>query len=253
MDDHFEKDRLHHEAIAHEYDAIVVDPRAVGNDLLFRRFDRFVKPGRRMLDVACGTGHMLLRFGGRFREVLAVDHSQAMLAQARRKVARRGWSHVRFECGDVPAFLQQQPPQGFDLITCVGFLHHLLAPDVAPLVARLARRLNAGGLLLVSEPVKIAPDAVPARLDAWNRGSVAARSHYTVQAEEPDEEPLDAALLLNAFTAAGLTIEQSRRSFEIFPHHAVPSLRGRLTIWAYDRRYGRSGNVLTVTARRPGA
>jgi hypothetical protein len=47
MNEHFEKDRAYHQAIAAEYDAVVVAPRKLTNDLLFQRFARFVRPGRR--------------------------------------------------------------------------------------------------------------------------------------------------------------------------------------------------------------
>jgi demethylmenaquinone methyltransferase/2-methoxy-6-polyprenyl-1,4-benzoquinol methylase len=55
-------------------------------------------PGMAVLDVGCGTGLSLplLRAAvGERGRVYAFDHSPQMLAQARERVARAGWSNVR--------------------------------------------------------------------------------------------------------------------------------------------------------------
>lgn len=249
MQEHFERDRLHHEAIAHEYDTVVVGPRAVGNDVLFRRFQPLVGAGGRMLDVACGTGHMVLRFAPLFAEVVAVDHSAAMQAEARRKVAERRWSNVQFEQADVLEYLDRAPAGHFDLITCVGFLHHLMPEQLPAVMAQLARLLRPGGTLLLSEPIEIAAAAVPPSLDAWNRRSLAARTGYSVEVDDPDEAPLDAELLLRSVEQAGLRVIRQQRSFEVFPHRDPPRLRDRLAIRWFNWRYGEAGNVMTLAAQ----
>lgn len=62
-----------------------------------------LRPGACVLDVGCGTGlnlaPLLSRVGPAGR-VLGVDRSDAMLAQARARVARCGWGNVELRAGD---------------------------------------------------------------------------------------------------------------------------------------------------------
>jgi len=250
MNEHFEKDRLHHQAIAQEYDAIVVRPRVIANDVLFARFRDLVRPGGRMLDAASGTGHMVMRFGDRFTEVVALDHSDAMLAQASRKVSEKRWTHVSFEQADVLEYIEASPGEDFDLITCVGFLHHMLPEQVPGTIAGLARLLRANGTLLLSEPVKVPTNTVPRIVNDWNRMSLAASTRYSVNVDEPDEEPLDADVLVTSVRSAGLSMARLHRSFEVFPHSDPPTLRDRLAIRLLNFWYGRAGNVMTIAAQR---
>jgi len=249
---HYEKDLAHHEVIASEYDRVVVSPRAVANEQLFRQFIRIVKDKRRMIDIACGTGHMILRCASQFESVVGVDHSAAMLQEARRKVAERGWNNVQLYESDVFDFLRGMRETNFDLVTCVGFLHHVPSADVPDAIDAIARLLAPGGTLLVSEPVKIDGSQIPEAVSDWNRRSVAARTQYSMSADDPDEEPLDADLLLQAHTLAGLALLRVRRTLEVFPHQEPASLRDRAQIWYFNRRWGHLGNVLTIASQSVG-
>lgn len=40
-----------------------------------------------MLDLGCGTGHMVMRFGHLFEKVVAVDHSAEMLGLVKKNYA----------------------------------------------------------------------------------------------------------------------------------------------------------------------
>ena len=48
MAEHFDRDIRYHAAIAHEYDAVITQPRAFPNDLLFGALDPLIVPGARM-------------------------------------------------------------------------------------------------------------------------------------------------------------------------------------------------------------
>jgi SAM-dependent methyltransferase len=250
LDPHIAKDLHYHEVIAREYDGVVVAPRHVTNDALYASFSRLIR-GERLLDLGCGTGHMSLRFGGRFKHVVAVDHSQAMLAVARAKAVARGWKHIEFVCASVFDFIAGAPDAGFDVLCCIGFLHHLQAADLAPAAVQFARLLRPGALLLASEPVRVDPAAVPARIQAWNAASVAARLDYSVAVAQPDEAPIELEALLGALSGAGFKLLKTARNWEIFPHHLPPTLRDRVTIRLLNCLYGKAGNVFTVAARKP--
>jgi SAM-dependent methyltransferase len=98
--------------------------------------------GRRLLDVACGTGKSFLPFLERGFDVTATDVSPAMLAEAARKAP------------GVPLFeadVRDLPPLGrFDLVNCFDdSLNHLLDEDgLAEALASMAASLAPAGLLL---------------------------------------------------------------------------------------------------------
>jgi ubiquinone/menaquinone biosynthesis C-methylase UbiE len=246
---HFEKDLHYHEIIAKEYDIVVVSPRKVANDILFRQFSKFIEPGHRMLDIASGTGHMMMRFATRFSEVTAVDHSRAMLAQARHKAAEGSLKHIKFIEQDVLSYLANEKQDHFDFVTCVGFLHHLPVGQIPKVIANILKLIRKSGVLLLSEPVKVDDNAIPQMIREWNRHSLAAKTGYSVEVEEPDEEPLDPSFLIQCVSNTSLLLKV-QRSFEIFPHRSPPSYRDILAIKLMNRIYGRMGNVMTIASRK---
>jgi SAM-dependent methyltransferase len=99
--------------------------------------------GRRLLDVACGTGSSFLPLLERGYEVTACDISPGMVRQARRRA--RGRAHV------FVADMRALPSVGrFDLITCLDdALNHLLsAGDVRDALAGMESNLAPGGLIV---------------------------------------------------------------------------------------------------------
>jgi SAM-dependent methyltransferase len=96
--------------------------------------------GRRMLDLACGTGNSFLPFHDRGYHVTGCDFSSAMLDIARTKAP-----DVHLELADMRAL----PVLGrFDLISCLDdALNYLLdESEVAAALDGIARNLNDTGL-----------------------------------------------------------------------------------------------------------
>jgi len=98
--------------------------------------------GRRVLDVACGTGKSFLSLLARGFEVTGCDLSPGMLAGARRKAP--GVPLVEADVRVLPRL------GAFDLVTCFDdSLNHLLDEDELSAGLRsIAGNLAAGGLLL---------------------------------------------------------------------------------------------------------
>ena len=99
--------------------------------------------GRRLLDVACGTGKSLLPMLDRGYDAIGCDLSERMLARAAPKVAGR----ARLVTADMRAL----PPLGsFDLITCIDDpLNYLLDPeDLLATFRAAAGCLEPGGVYL---------------------------------------------------------------------------------------------------------
>ena len=84
-----------------------------------------LRPGERVLDVACGTGlsFPLLAAGvGRTGEVVGVELSPEMLAQARARVARSGWPNVRL----LQSAMEEAPLEGAFDAALFHYTHDVL-------------------------------------------------------------------------------------------------------------------------------
>src|SRR5947209_4565704 len=104
-----------------------------------------VGPGRRVLDVATGTGDLAIELAGRVRpggEVVGLDFSEAMLERARQKAPG-----IRFEAGDA----QELPfPDSSFVAATVGFGARNFA-DLDRSIAEMKRVVRPGGRVVILE------------------------------------------------------------------------------------------------------
>ncbi|MGJ3238235.1 MAG: class I SAM-dependent methyltransferase [Anaerolineae bacterium] len=119
----------------------------------------------RVLDVATGTGRLPLalcqhaRFEG---QVIALDASRGMLAQAQRKIAENHFdAYVDFVWGDGQAL--PYPNNHFDVVTCMEALEFM--PSPADALRELVRVLRPSGLMLITR--RIHEPLMPGRL--WSK------------------------------------------------------------------------------------
>ncbi len=98
-------------------------------------------------DLGTGTGYLLPALGRAFARVIAVDHSEAMLARARQRVGAQGLANVDLRRGELEA-LPIETGQ-IDLAVAMLVLHHAGEPHRA--LSEIARALRPGGTLLVVE------------------------------------------------------------------------------------------------------
>jgi ubiquinone/menaquinone biosynthesis C-methylase UbiE len=243
-----EKDARYHDIIASEYDTVVVRPRDYPNDVLFAPLAKLVGRGEAMLDLGCGTGHMLVRFRDRFGRAIGVDHSVGMIRQAEKNLAAAGRAAAKFELTDVFEFVRAHADR-YELVTCVGLLHHLDPATLPQALRDIARLMKPGGHLVIAEPIDVDVATQPAEVVAWNRRSIGARVGYSVAAEEPDEGPIDEKLLRSAIADAGLRVAAENRMWEMSAHTARPNLLERMRIRRLVRRFGANGNVLAMALR----
>lgn len=88
-----------------------------------------------VLDVAAGTGHLGRALAPRVKRVVAVDLTEAMIAEGRREAARAGLGNIEFGQGraeDLP-----YPDSSFDMVVTRLSLHHFADPR--PAVREMAR------------------------------------------------------------------------------------------------------------------
>jgi ubiquinone/menaquinone biosynthesis C-methylase UbiE len=80
-----------------------------------------LRPGARVLDVACGTGAnfaLIEQRIGPSGDLVGVDVTPQMLDHAGARVARAGWSNVRLREGDVCELGTARPGEPFDAAVC---------------------------------------------------------------------------------------------------------------------------------------
>jgi SAM-dependent methyltransferase len=102
--------------------------------------------GKRTLDVGCGCGFNLALHGALVAVAVGIDLSLDALRQARRHAIEQGVSERVFLIrGDIRQLAL--PDGSFDLITCVGVLHHI--PDHVAALVNMARLLDENGVLML--------------------------------------------------------------------------------------------------------
>lgn len=129
------------------------------------------------LEVGPGDGAFLLELAPRFSRVVALDNAEAMLEQARHRVARAGFDNIEFIHGDTGstalAGLQA------DCVVINMVLHH--TPSPAQVMRDAAACLAPGGVVLVTDLCRHDQDWArencgdvwlgfdPRELEAWAR------------------------------------------------------------------------------------
>ncbi|WAL60134.1 class I SAM-dependent methyltransferase [Thermocoleostomius sinensis] len=99
----------------------------------------------RILDAGCGTGvgtEYLVHLNP-YAQVVGIDLSAGALEVAKERCRRSGANRVEFH--HLSLYDADRLPGDFDLINCVGVLHHL--PDPIRGIQALAKKLAPGGLM----------------------------------------------------------------------------------------------------------
>ncbi|HEY6731433.1 MAG TPA: class I SAM-dependent methyltransferase, partial [Solirubrobacterales bacterium] len=110
---------------------------------LMPKLEKHGVPGKRLLDVACGTGKSFLPLLGQGWEVTACDVSPAMIALAREKAGER----VELSVAD----MRELPVYGeFDVVFCLDdAVNYLLSSEeLERALAGMRDNLGPGGLLM---------------------------------------------------------------------------------------------------------
>jgi len=93
------------------------------------------RSGERILDIGCGTGHLTAEIAASRAEVVGVDRSPEMIAEARKK-----FPELRFEVKDAK---ELEFAEEFDAVFSNATLHWIKEPERA--VAGITRALRPGG------------------------------------------------------------------------------------------------------------
>ncbi len=136
-------------------------------------------PGKRVLDIGCGTGGVSLACAANGAAVTGIDIDAGMLEQARNKPVPAAGSATFLELG-AAEIADRFGERSFDaVVSCLAISE--LSPDEADYVLRAAfSRLVPGGILVIAD--EVVPDGALARALYWlRRLPVAAWTYLSTQ------------------------------------------------------------------------
>jgi SAM-dependent methyltransferase len=136
---------------APEYEAIYRrrDPARRAEQRRLAAAMRAALAGRRVLEVACGTGYWTARVAPAVRSLTAVDASEAMLARAR----RRRWSPGRVAVRAGDAYDLEAVAGRFDGGLAACWLSHVPRARLAEFLDRFHARLAPGAAVFLADNV----------------------------------------------------------------------------------------------------
>ena len=98
------------------------------------------------LEIGPGDGQFLAMIAPQFEKLVALDNSAPLIARAKANLQAQAVSKVEWVQGDWP---KAAPPRQFDAVILNMVLRHL--PSPADCFVSAARRLRAGGVMLITE------------------------------------------------------------------------------------------------------
>ena len=123
-----------------------------------------VPRGASVLEIGVGTGGLLIELAERAAQVIGVDHSPAMLEEARRRLTANATSDIELRLGEMTHLPLSDASVGCVVANMV--LHH--AADPSAVLIEIRRVLVPGGVLLLADLARHEREAARERLaDQW--------------------------------------------------------------------------------------
>ena len=136
------KSRMKASWMAGDFGQIANYAARAAEDFVFRTE---IKPGARVLDVACGTGNSAIPAARQGGKVTGVDIATNLLEQARKRAAEEG-VQASFEEGDAEEL--PYPDQSFDVV--ISMFGAMFAPRPERVAAEFIRVCRPGGLVAMA-------------------------------------------------------------------------------------------------------
>lgn len=170
-----------------------------------------------VLDLGAGTGAVSFALAPRVKRVIAVDISESMLAEARKKAEDANIGNIEFVVGD---FLQPNVSEKVDAIVSNIALHHLTDEDKAKAIANMAGLLNDKGRIVLGDVIiffdttqKQADEVLDAIEDYFGRKK--SKAIKRLREVFKKRHPAKFETLEKIFADAGLKIEKVEKMFSI--------------------------------------
>ena len=117
-----------------------------------------------VLEIGIGTGGLLRELSVRASQVIGVDHSPAMLEEARRRLAAAAVGGIELRLGEMSHL--PLPDTSVGCVVANMVLHH--AADPQAVLAEIRRVLKPGGMLLLADLARHEREAAREQLaDQW--------------------------------------------------------------------------------------
>lgn len=181
---------------APEYDRIYARPERQADLLAIRAWlgPRF--QGRRVLDVACGTGYWLPVIAAHAESVWGIDAAEATLQLARGRAVPSG-CRVHFDVGDAYALPKAHPPCN---AAFAGFwISHVPGLQLRAFLQGLHAALEPGAVVVFLDNLYVPGSSTPVSApdengDTWQWRTLADGSRHRVLKNFPGEAQLREAL-----------------------------------------------------------
>jgi protein-L-isoaspartate O-methyltransferase len=111
-----------------------------------KRFQETLR-GRKVLEIACGTGYWTAVIGEAAESVLAIDINRSLLEQAQKRCCHQ--ENVRFQMAD--AYTLEGVPDGFDAAFGYGWWSHMPKKNIKTFLMALQSKLVPGALVLFND------------------------------------------------------------------------------------------------------
>lgn len=123
-----------------------------------------VPEGGVILEIGTGTGGLLAGLAARASTVIGVDHSPAMLAEARQRLANCQAGGIELRLGEMTHL--PLPDAAADCVVATMVLHH--AADPQAVLTEIRRVLTPNGILLIADLARHEREAAREQLaDQW--------------------------------------------------------------------------------------
>ncbi len=149
---------------------LFIDPLLLG---LRRSVAGHIRPGDRVLDVACGTGALSVTIASRAEHVTGIDLSEDMIITAIRTANRRGISNVSFEIRDA-SDLSCYRENEFD-VAVTSMAVHQFDEDLA---VKILSEMNRTSNKIIMADYNFPMRRNLSSLLAWSIEWAAAEDHY---------------------------------------------------------------------------
>lgn len=136
-------DRFAADKIVENRDEFFASGRHSVSQIIKRYEDHFGPlPRNRALDHGCGVGRLTFPFAHEFSDVLGLDVSQSMLAEANSNATKFGVSNAQFALADDTL---ANAPGRFDFVNSFMVLQHIRVGRGLRILERLLERVEPGG------------------------------------------------------------------------------------------------------------
>jgi 2-polyprenyl-3-methyl-5-hydroxy-6-metoxy-1,4-benzoquinol methylase len=193
--------------------------------------------GESILDMGCGPGTFLGRFGARWQRAQGIDLAKGQIEFASQKY---GSERLRFDAIDVAEFKHDNV---FDAITSIEVIEHLPASETQSFLRTIHRLLKPGGTLVLT---------TPNYRSFWPLIEWLISKKGPVNYLEQHITHFNVPRLVRALEEAGFQVQKKRTFFVIAPFLAGISTKLAEVVYALERKLLPGlGSEIVISARKP--